>query len=48
MGQVCAGHKNDLILEVCGSKASMRWREEHQNELWIGNREKANEILQKK
>ena len=47
VGQVCAGHKNDLVLEVCGSKASLRWRQEHQNELWIGHRDKANEILQK-
>ena len=47
VAQICAGHKNDLILEVCGSKASLRWRQEHQNELWIGNRDKANEILQK-
>src|SRR5215813_2194497 len=46
-GQVCAGHKNDLVLEVCGSKASICWRQEQQNELWIGRREKANEILQK-
>ena len=47
VGQVCAGHKNDLILEICGSKASLRWRQEHQNELWLGHRDKANEILQK-
>ena len=47
VGQVCAGHKNDLILEISGSKASMRWRQEHQNELWFGHRDKANEILQK-
>ena len=47
VGQVCAGHKNDLVLEVCGAKASIRWRQEHQNELWIGHRDKANEILQK-
>jgi predicted dehydrogenase len=46
-GQVCAGHKNDLVLEVCGSKASLCWRQEQQNELWIGHRDKANEILQK-
>jgi predicted dehydrogenase len=46
-GQVCAGHKNDLVLEVCGSKASVLWRQEHQNELWIGRRDKANEVLQK-
>jgi predicted dehydrogenase len=25
----------------------MRWRQEHQNELWIGHRDKANEVLQK-
>jgi predicted dehydrogenase len=44
---VCGGHKNDLVLEVCGSTASMAWRQEHQNELWVGHRDKANEILQK-
>lgn len=47
VGQVCAGHKNDLTLEICGSTSSMRWRQEHQNELWIGHRERANEVLQK-
>jgi predicted dehydrogenase len=46
-GQVCAGHKNDLVLEVCGSKTSLGWRQEHQNEIWIGHRDKPNEILQK-
>ncbi len=47
VGQVCAGHKNDLVLEICGSKASVKWRQEHQNELWFGHRDRANEILQK-
>jgi len=47
VGQVCAGHKNDLVLEVCGSRASMRWQQERQNELWTGHRDTANEILQK-
>ena len=47
VGQVCAGHKNDLELEICGSKASLKWRQEHQNELLIGHRERPNEILQK-
>src|SRR6185369_567357 len=46
-GQVCAGHKNDLVLEVCGSKTSIKWRQEQQNELWIGHRDGANQILQK-
>jgi predicted dehydrogenase len=47
VGQVCAGHKNDLVLEICGTTASLRWRQEHQNELWIGHRDKANELLYK-
>src|SRR3954452_16308103 len=34
VGQVCSGHKNDLILEICGDKASIKWHQEHQNELW--------------
>jgi predicted dehydrogenase len=47
VGQVCAGHKNDLILEICGAGGSLRWRQEHQNELWLGRRDGPNEILQK-
>jgi predicted dehydrogenase len=47
VGQVCAGHKNDLLIEVCGSAASIAWRQERQNELWCGHRDRANEILQK-
>ena len=47
VGQVCAGHKNDCFVEVCGSTASMRWVQEEQNRMWIGHRDKANEILAK-
>jgi predicted dehydrogenase len=47
VGQVCAGHKNDCYVEVCGSAASMRWEQEAQNRLWIGHRDKANEVLAK-
>jgi predicted dehydrogenase len=47
VGQVCAGHKNDLVLEVCGATSSLVWRQEHQNELWIGHRDQGNEILAK-
>jgi predicted dehydrogenase len=47
VGQVCAGHKNDLWLEVNGSTASLRWRQEQQNELWIGRRDEANMMLAK-
>jgi predicted dehydrogenase len=46
-GQVCSGHKNDLVFEVCGGKASIKWRQEQQNELWIGNRDEPSQILQK-
>jgi len=47
VGQVCAGHKNDLCLEICGRSGSLAWRQEQQNELWIGHRDRSNEILQK-
>ncbi len=47
VGQICAGHKNDLVLEVNGGEASLRWHQEQQNELWIGNRRTGNVILQK-
>jgi predicted dehydrogenase len=47
VGQVCAGHKNDLWFEVNGAAASLRWFQERQNELWIGRRHAANQILLK-
>ena len=45
VGQVCAGHKNDLWFEVNGRQASLRWLQERQNELWIGRRDGANGML---
>jgi predicted dehydrogenase len=45
VGQVCAGHKNDLWFEVNGRRASIRWFQERQNELWIGRRDAANATL---
>ena len=47
VGQVCAGHKNDLWLEVNGATSSLRWRQEQQNELWLGHRDEANAVLAK-
>ncbi len=47
VGQVCAGHKNDLWFETNGGRASLRWHQERQNDLWIGRREAANQILAK-
>jgi predicted dehydrogenase len=47
VGQVCAGHKNGLWFEVNGRRASVRWLQERQNELWIGHRDRANAMLAK-
>jgi predicted dehydrogenase len=47
VGQVCAGHKNDLWFEVSGRQTSLRWLQERQNELWIGRRDAANGTLLK-
>jgi predicted dehydrogenase len=47
IGQVCAGHKNGLWLEVNGRSGSIRWAQEQQNELWIGARHHANDLLAK-
>jgi predicted dehydrogenase len=47
VGQVCAGHKNDLWIEVSGGSGSLRWRQEQQNELWIGRRQTASAVLPK-
>jgi predicted dehydrogenase len=45
VSQVAAGRKNRLYLEVNGSRASLAWDGERPNELWIGHRERPNEIL---
>jgi predicted dehydrogenase len=47
VGQVCAGHKNDCWLEVCGSAGSLRWAQEQQNQLWIGARHRPNAVMAK-
>ena len=47
VGQVCAGHKNGLWFEMNGRRASLRWLQERQNELWIGRRDSANSTLLK-
>jgi len=47
VGQVCAGHKNGLWFEASGASASLRWRQEEQNALWIGRRDAANAVLAK-
>ena len=39
--------KNKLYFEISGSKKSIAWDQEKQNELWIGYRDGANQILLK-
>jgi len=45
VSQVSAGRKNFLTFEINGSKASIGWNSENPNELWIGHRDRPNEIL---
>ena len=47
VGQVCAGHKNDLQIEVNGATGSLAWHQERQNELWVGRRDEPNAVLAK-
>jgi predicted dehydrogenase len=45
VNQVAAGRKNRIQFEINGSKSSLVWESERPNELMIGHREKANELL---
>ena len=47
VGQVLPGHKNDVELEVNGKISSLKWRQEQQNDLWIGHNDRPNEIMAK-
>jgi len=47
VGQVLPGHKNDLVLEVNGKTSSLKWKQEQQNELWIGHHNQPNQLLAK-
>jgi predicted dehydrogenase len=45
VSQVTAGRKNCLRFEIAAAEESLAWNSEHPNELWIGRRDSANEIL---
>ena len=47
VGQVLPGHKNDVELEVNTGKLSLKWRQEQQNELWIGHHDQPNSVMMK-
>lgn len=43
--QVAAGHKNRLHYEIDGSRCALVWDQEQPNDLWIGRRESANQVM---
>lgn len=38
VSQINGGHKNDLEIEIVGSKRSLRWSQEDPEQLWVGER----------
>jgi len=47
VSQLASGRKNRLAYEINGSKSSLWFDSERPNELWIGHRERPNELLLK-
>lgn len=47
ISQVSAGRKNSLQYEVDGTRASAAWDSETPDHLWLGHRDRPNEILQR-
>jgi predicted dehydrogenase len=47
VSQVSAGRKNRLGFEINGADASLAWNSERPEELWVGRRERASELLQR-
>lgn len=45
--QVAAGRKNCIRLELSGSKRSLAWNSERPDELWLGERGKPSQLLQR-
>ena len=45
ISQISAGRKNSLQYEIDGSGAAVAWDSEQPDQLWIGHRERPNEIL---
>ena len=47
VNQCAAGRKNRLFYEINGSKCGLSWDQEKPNELWIGHRDRPNEVMMK-
>ncbi len=47
ISQISAGRKNSLQYEIDGSSGSIAWDSEQPDQIWLGHRERPNEILLK-
>ena len=47
VNQCAAGRKNRLFYEINGAKCGLSWDQEKPNELWIGHRDRPNEVMMK-
>jgi predicted dehydrogenase len=45
VSQMTAGRKNCLRFEVAATRSAVSWDSEHPNELWVGHRDRPNELL---
>lgn len=45
VSQMTAGRKNCQRYEISGTKSAVAWDSEQPNDLWIGHRDRANEVL---
>lgn len=45
LSQISPGRKNALSFEIDGSRSAVSWYSERPEELWIGHRDRANELL---
>jgi predicted dehydrogenase len=44
VSQVTAGRKNCIRFEIAGTRAALAWDSERPNELWVGRRDRPNEL----
>lgn len=45
VSQMCAGHKNEIAFEINASQSSIAWNGAKVDELWVGHRETANQVI---
>ena len=45
VSQVSAGRKNRQWIEIDGSRSAIAWNQEEPNRLWVGHRDRPNEVL---